>query len=169
MNLAHHLIRSAALRGGAFNALDDASARVVGLLRAQGIEPAERVAIMLPDGSEFAITYYGALRAGCVVVPMNVLLTEREVAFCLADSQARMVFAWHECASAAGPGATAAGSTCMIVDPASFAGVLAGIEPVAEVAARNDGDTAVIVYGAGALEGTEFTHSDELPKGLVCA
>jgi long-chain acyl-CoA synthetase len=167
MNYAHNLIRSAALRGGAFNDLDRASAQVAGLLRAQGIEPGERVAIMLPDGAEFAITYYGALRAGCVAVPMDVRLTEREVAFYLADSQARMVFAGPECAQAAGPGATAAGSTCMIVDPDSFGGLLAGIDPVAEVAARADSDTAVILYTTGTPTGTKLTHSDDLLEGQV--
>ena len=50
------------------------------LLRAKGVEPGDRVGIMLPNVPYFAVCYYGALRAGAVVVPMNVLLKEREVA-----------------------------------------------------------------------------------------
>lgn len=59
-------------------ALDAASARVAGLLRARGVEPGDRVGIMLPNVSYFAIAYYGVLRAGGAVVPMNPLLKARE-------------------------------------------------------------------------------------------
>ena len=40
---------------------------------------------MLPNVIEFAIVYYGVLRAGGMVVPMNVLLKQREVEFYLGD------------------------------------------------------------------------------------
>ena len=55
---------------------------------------------MLPNVPEFAIAYYGVLRAGGVVVPMNVLLKRREVAFYLGDSGAKLLLAWHEFADA---------------------------------------------------------------------
>ena len=58
------------------------------LLRAKGVAPGDRVGIMLPTSRYFAVCYYGALRAGAVVVPMNPLLKEREVAFYLGDSGA---------------------------------------------------------------------------------
>ena len=51
--------------------------------------------MMLPNVAYFPICYYGALRAGAAVVPMNVLLKEREVAFYLGDSEAKVLFAWH--------------------------------------------------------------------------
>ena len=41
---------------------------------------------MLPNVPEFPVAYYGVLRAGGVVVPMNVLLKRREIAFYLEDS-----------------------------------------------------------------------------------
>ena len=66
--------------------LDDASARVAGLLRDRGVRPGDRVGVMLPNVPYFAFIYYGVLRAGAVVVPMNVLLKQREVAFYLGDS-----------------------------------------------------------------------------------
>ena len=50
---------------------------------------------MLPNVPYFGAVYYGILRAGGVVVPMNVLLKGREVAFYLKDSGAKVVFAWH--------------------------------------------------------------------------
>ena len=78
-----------------YAALDAASARVAGLLRARGIDRGARVGIMLPNVPQFAIAYYGVLRAGGVVVPMNPLLKSREVEFYLSDSGAELLFAWH--------------------------------------------------------------------------
>src|SRR4051794_13731370 len=77
-----------------YDALNAATARVAGLLRAKGVAPGDRVGLMLPNVPQFALGYYGALRAGAVVVPMNVLLKEREVAFYLRDSGAKLLFAW---------------------------------------------------------------------------
>src|SRR5918996_6477103 len=71
--------------------LDQASARVAGLLHAKGIGPGDRVGLMLPNVPYFAIAYYGILRAGGAVVPMNVLLKERETTFYLSDPEARAV------------------------------------------------------------------------------
>ena len=56
---------------------------------------------MLPNVPEFAFAYYGVLRAGGVVVPMNLLLKQREVEFYLGDCEAKLIFAWHEFADAA--------------------------------------------------------------------
>ncbi len=50
---------------------------------------------MLPNVPEFPVAYYGVLRAGGVVVPMNVLLKRREIAFYLEDSGAKLLLAWH--------------------------------------------------------------------------
>ena len=54
------------------------------------MERGDRVGIMLPNVPYFAIVYYGILRAGGVVVPMNVLLKGREVAFYLEDPGAKI-------------------------------------------------------------------------------
>ena len=59
--------------------LDGATAHVAGLLEAKGLQPGDRVGIMLPNVPYFAVVYYGILSAGGVVVPMNVLLKGREV------------------------------------------------------------------------------------------
>ena len=125
--------------------LDDATARVAGLLRDHGLEPGDRVGIMLPNVPQFAIAYYGVLRAGGVVVPMNVLLKQREVAFYLGDSEAKLIFAWHEFAAAAEAGAGETGTECLLVEPDAFGQLLASVaEPVREVveraAARRRGD-----------------------------
>ena len=68
--------------------LDDRSARLATLLREKGFAPGDRVGVMLPNVPEFPVAYYGVLRAGGIVVPMNVLLKRREIAFYLEDSGA---------------------------------------------------------------------------------
>src|SRR5919205_522004 len=90
--------------------LDEGSARVAGLLKEKGLEPGDRVGIMLPNVPYFGVVYYGVLRAGGVVVPMNVLLKGREVGFYLSDSGAKLLFAWADFGEAARAGAEAAGA-----------------------------------------------------------
>ena len=65
---------------------------------------------MLPNVPEFAAVYFGVLRAGGVVVPMNPLLKAREVAYHLSDSGARLVFVWHAAATEATQGAATVGA-----------------------------------------------------------
>jgi len=142
----------------------EASERVAGLLGAHGVRPGDRVAIMLPNVPEFAFVYYGALRAGGVVVPMNPLLKAREVAYYLSDSGARMVFA----SPAAAPEVSAAlqsspGSTLVVVEPDSCAELLADQEPAPEVVDRASDHTAVILYTSGTTgqpKGAELTHGN---------
>jgi long-chain acyl-CoA synthetase len=66
-----------------YSMLDEGSARVAGLLKSNGLEPGDRVGLMMPNVPYFPAIYFGILRAGGVVVPMNVLLKGREVAFYL--------------------------------------------------------------------------------------
>src|ERR1700755_2674231 len=90
--------------------LNEGATRIAGLLKERGLQPGDRVGIMLPNVPYFAVVYYGVLRAGGGVVPMNVLRKAREVEFCLADAGARHLFAWHDFAEAAEAGAQAAGA-----------------------------------------------------------
>src|SRR5262245_5538668 len=78
-----------------YQELDEAGARVAWLLHERGLKPGDRVGIMMPNVAENPVVYYGVLRAGGVVVPMNPLLKAREVAYYLGDSGARLIFAWH--------------------------------------------------------------------------
>ena len=66
-----------------YGLLDEGSARIAGLLRERGIGPGDRVGVMLPNVPYFPVVYFGIVRAGAVVVPMNVLLKGREVAYYL--------------------------------------------------------------------------------------
>src|SRR5215207_5127357 len=146
-----------------YSMLDEGSARVAALLESKGLEPGDRVGLMLPNVPYFPAIYYGILRAGGVVVPMNVLLKGREVTFYLSDPGARFLFAWHQFADAAGEGAAAAGAEAMIVKPGEFEQLLAQAEPDRENVERDGSDTAVILYTSGTTgtpKGAELTHDN---------
>ena len=146
MNLASNLVHSAqahpnrvALRLGeaktTYRELDEDSARVAGLLRDRGMRPGDRVGIMLPNVPAFAVLYYGVLRAGGVVVPMNPLLKAREVAYYVSDSGARPIFVWHGFVEEAQAGAKQAEAEAIVVDPATFGQVvIRGIDESVEPA-----------------------------------
>jgi long-chain acyl-CoA synthetase len=146
-----------------YGLLDEGSARLAAVLADRGVEPGDRVGIMLPNVPYFAVCYYGVLRAGGVVVPMNVLLKRREVAFYLGDSGAKLMFAFDGFADDAKAGAEEAGAECIVVKPGEFEKLLADVEPRREVADRAPDDTAVILYTSGTTgtpKGAELTHDN---------
>ena len=153
-----------------YQALGEASARVAGLLHERGLKPGDRVGIMMPNVAEVPVVYYGVLRAGGVVVPMNPLLKAREVAYYLGDSGAGLIFAWHAFADHARGGAEQAGAEAITVDSASFPDLLASAAADDQVADREDGDTAVILYTSGTTghpKGAELTHGNLLSNTEV--
>ncbi|HEU0316250.1 MAG TPA: AMP-binding protein, partial [Solirubrobacteraceae bacterium] len=141
---------------------------------AAGVEPGDRVGLMLPNVPYFPVVYYGILRLGAIVVPMNVLLKRREVAFYLGDSGARTLFAWHGFAEDAEAGAAAAGTACTLVKPGEFEQLAFAAAPHDAVADVELDDTAVILYTSGTTgtpKGAELTHANlarnaELAAGL---
>ena len=143
--------------------LDVAAARVAGLLAERGVRPGDRVGLMLPNVPQFATAYYGTLRAGAIAVPMNTLLKQREAAYCLTDSEARIVFAWHNCADVARPASAQTGAECIVVAAGEFEELLASAPSQSEISPREDIDTAVILYTSGTTgtpKGAELTHAN---------
>jgi long-chain acyl-CoA synthetase len=141
--------------------LNDRSARLAALLREQGLQQGDRVGLMLPNVLEFPISYYGILRAGDVVVPMNVLLKRREIAFYLEDSGAKLLLAWHGFGEEAQAGAADAGAELIEVEPEAFAELLGDREPDPDLAETDGEDTAVILYTSGTTgkpKGAELSH-----------
>jgi long-chain acyl-CoA synthetase len=150
--------------------VDDGSARVASLLESKGLNRGDRVGIMLPNVPYFPIAYYGVLRAGGVVVPMNVLLKGREVRFYLEDSGATWLFAWYDFGEAANQGAEEAGTELIEVKPGEFEKLLGEAEPERDLADRDGGDTAVILYTSGTTgqpKGAELTHDNLLKNAQV--
>ena len=58
-------------------------------LAAQGIRKGDRVGLYCINSDAFAIAYFGIVKAGAVVVPINLLLNPKEIAFILADAGAK--------------------------------------------------------------------------------
>lgn len=73
--------------------LDDLSNRFANALKEFGIQKGDRVAIMLPNCPQGVIGFYGALKAGAIVVQINPLYVERELEFQLVDSEAKVLLA----------------------------------------------------------------------------
>ena len=147
-----------------YAALDAMSAKVAGVLAARGIEAGDRVALIMPNIPQMAFVYYGVLRYGAVVVPLNPLLKAREVAYHLQNSEARLVFAWEGILAEALEGAEQAGGVEVIpVNAGAFLQLLAEADPVSEVHEVDGEDTAVILYTSGTTgrpKGAALTHNN---------
>ena len=155
----------------AYAELDDLTARVAGWLHGRGVEPGDRIGLMLPNVPAFVVLYYGVLRAGATVVPMNPLLKAREVRHYLSDSGAKIVFAWHTAAGEAAAGAAEVGAETVTVT-ADTLDEIASWPPRTEFAAREDDDTAVILYTSGTTgtpKGAQLTHANLRANAAISA
>jgi len=137
-------------------------------LRSLGVEPSEKVALLLPNRMSFTVAYFGALHAGCVVVPMSFVSVAREVGYVLGDSDAAALIAWSGLEKAARGGFNAAGKCRHLLLVDESRGPLTIVEGKAwDPRARIDVDptspeaTAVILYTSGTTgepKGAELTH-----------
>jgi long-chain acyl-CoA synthetase len=75
--------------------VDATANRVANLLVEHGVQPGDKVALSCPNLPHFPMIYYGILKAGAVVVPLNVLFKEREIAYHLGDSDAVAYFCFQ--------------------------------------------------------------------------
>jgi benzoate-CoA ligase family protein len=67
-------------------------------LRRAGVEPGDRVLIVLPDSPEFVAAYFGAIKIGAVAVPTSTALRPADYAYLAEESQAKIVVSepiWH--------------------------------------------------------------------------
>jgi long-chain acyl-CoA synthetase len=153
--------------------LRDAAGRMSALLASCGVEPGDRVGLMLPNVPAFPVAFYGALAAGAVVVPMNPLLKEREVSYYLGDSGAKVLLAWHAFAGEAAKGAADAGAQLIAAETPDFANALGqahGTPP--GPFGRQGGDDAVILYTSGTTgrpKGAELTHDGLVRNATITA
>jgi len=146
-----------------YKLLHGATAHAAGLLRSRGVEAGARVGIALPNVPYFPLVYFGALRLGAIVVPMNPLLKEREVAYHLSDCGARLIVGWQDFADAGTRGAEQAGAESMIVTLGEFERMVGEAAPLGEVSERRDDDPAVVIYTSGttgAPKGATLTHAN---------
>ena len=75
--------------------LNARASQIAAGLVALGIEPGDHVALSCPNLPWFPMAYYGILKAGAVVVPLNVLLKPREIAYHLRDSDAKALLVFE--------------------------------------------------------------------------
>ena len=75
-----------------FAELDALSDRVAAGLAARGVRAGQPVSLYAQNRWEWVVAYHGALKAGAVVNPVNVMLTPEELAFVLRDCGAAAVF-----------------------------------------------------------------------------
>lgn len=75
----------------AYRDLNRSVDRFANALLALGVKKGDRVALLLPNSPQMVIGYYGAMKAGAIVVSMNPLFTEEELAQQLNDSGAETV------------------------------------------------------------------------------
>ncbi len=74
-----------------YREIADEAARLAHALQDLGLQPGDRVALVLPNCPQFVISYFGVLKAGGVVVPTNPTYKPREFQYQLADAGARIV------------------------------------------------------------------------------
>jgi long-chain acyl-CoA synthetase len=152
--------------------LREAAGRMGTLLASFGVEPGDRVGLMLPNVPAFPIAFYGALAAGAIVVPMNPLLKSREVAYYLGDSGAKAVVAWHAAAGEAAKGAADAGAQMIAAETPDLSRLLEAVSPAPGSSDRHDTDDAVILYTSGTTgrpKGAELTHAGLVSNAEVSA
>ncbi len=74
-----------------FRQIDEMSRHFGAYLRARGLEPGDRIALMMPNVMQYPIAMFGALRAGLILVNTNPLYTPREMRHQFVDSGAKAI------------------------------------------------------------------------------
>src|SRR5215207_6850064 len=86
-----HLDPDGTLRELTFDEIRDRADRLADALRRRGVGVGDRVALYLANRVEFVDLFLACVRSGFVLVPINVLYREREIAHIVADSEPRLV------------------------------------------------------------------------------
>src|SRR6478735_3894220 len=160
---------------------------VANLLVSRGIQPGDKVALSCPNLPYFTVVYFGILKAGGTVVPLNVLLKGREVAYHLADSDAKAYFCFEgtpalpigQAGHAGFEQAEACEHFFVITAALDGASPIEGVETIAqamgsqsaefETVATDEDDTAVILYTSGTTgqpKGAELRHRNMRDNAL---
>ncbi|MFE6893967.1 long-chain fatty acid--CoA ligase [Streptomyces sp. NPDC057694] len=166
---ARHPDRIAVVEGDvrvSYRTLWQEALRFAARLRAHGIGPGDRVALLLPNTADFPRAYYAVLAAGGTVVPVHALLVADEVAHVLRHSGCRAVVTADPYGTVARAAADEVGVEVLHVEVDGDAEQPAVAEP------RDADDTAVILYTSGTTglpKGALLTHANLVMNASVCA
>ena len=169
--------------------VDAAANQVANLLASRGIGAGDTVALSCPNVPYFPVIYYGILKAGATVVPLNVLLKGREIAYHLTDAQVKAYFCFEGTAELpmgaeghAGFGQAPGCEHFLVVtaDPGAASPIegaqtlgqaLAGQPATFDTARTSETDTAVILYTSGTTgqpKGAELSHANLVLNAVTC-
>ena len=157
----------------------DKVARLAGALRAMGLAPGERFAIIAPNSVRQCELIHAGYWSGTVPVPVNFRLAPPEIASIVLESRARVIFiASRFLPLAEHLKAEGWSGTLVLLDaptepegPESFDDLLASGEP-AEVCDADEGAEALLLYTGGttgAGKGVPLSHGNIVGNGLQVA
>src|SRR3981189_3334387 len=81
-------------RGGktTFRELHSSASKLAGALKARGVQPGDRVAMVMQDSIELVLAILAVMGMGAIAVPINPLLSEPDICHVVNDSGAKMLF-----------------------------------------------------------------------------
>ncbi len=156
-----------------YEQLNKYSNRVANILRQKGLKKGDKVALMIPNLPYFPIVYYGILKAGGVIVPVNVLYKKMEIEHYIRDSESFAFFVYHECSNEAIKAFHSVDSCkhLIIIPPMdnmddletgeNFNKLMMESNDEFDIEQTMPDDTAVILYTSGTTgspKGAELTH-----------
>ncbi len=159
-----------------YGELSDRALRFAAFLTQSGVPRGGRVAILLQNVPEFVVSYFGAIAAGCVAVPVNYRLSPPEVAYILSDASASAVVTSREqFAKVAGQEGTRSVKIWLLADGGEkgalpFDAALAG-EPASAPSPAAPDDVATLLYTSGTTgfpKGAMISHRNTLFNVASC-
>ena len=178
-----------------YGALNAWANQIAGALAASGIRRGDHVALLCPNLPYFPAVYFAILKTGATVVPLNVLLKPREIAYHLRDSDAKALFCFRgtpelpmiEAAKAAvavvpsckrlivmrAPGSPESNVDSPEAEDVVTLAEFSGGQPATfQTVDTSADDTAIILYTSGTTgqpKGAELTHLNMTMNGMISA